>query len=268
MIDDAEVHQSLRHIRDVTDRLREDLVRLAPEDWDAPTNCPPWPVRRLVAHVVSSGEFFRLSIERGVAGVTEPAVSEDERARRLDELSDAVPEERITALDRVTDAIEELYGRLNREQLEAICWHRRGNRSARWYAQHRLAEVAFHEWDLKRSLGRVATLDEGMAAFLLPMLLESNLPRSYAAGSGGEGRFRLVVQGALAASWLLTAIPGELDVTRGDADADLTITASAATLALLVYGRAELAELERQGRARVEGDRVLADRFHTIFPGP
>jgi uncharacterized protein (TIGR03083 family) len=267
MSSDPDVRQSLGYIRDVTRRLRNALVDLPPDAWDSPTNCPPWTVRQLVAHVISSGESFQLSVERGVAGQTEPPPPA-ERARRMDELTAAPPEERIGALDRVTAAIEGLYGRLDARQLEAICYHRRGNRSARWYVHHRLGEVAFHTWDLERSLGRDARFDEEIAGFLLPTLIESNLPRIYPSGAGGEGRFRLAVEGEPAASWLLAASSERLDVSRGDGAADVTITASPAALALLVYGRADLADLAREGRARVEGDQALAARFHTIFATP
>jgi uncharacterized protein (TIGR03083 family) len=267
MSSDPDVRRSLGYIRDVTRRLRDELAGLPPEAWDGPTNCPPWSVRQLVAHVISSGEGFRLSVERGVAGLPEPPRPE-ERERRMDELSAATAEERIEALDRVTDAIEDLYGRLDARQLEAICYHRRGNRSAHWYVRHRLGEVAFHTWDLQHSLDRDARFDEEIATFLLPTLIESNLPRIYPSGPGGVGRFRLTVEGEPAASWLLTASPERLDVARGDGAADVTITASPAALALLVYGRAGLADLERDGRVRVEGDRALAARFHAIFATP
>ena len=48
-----------------------------------------------------------------------------------------------------------------RPSFEAICFHRRGNRSVRWYAAHRLAEVAFHSWDVQVSLDRDPTFYEG-----------------------------------------------------------------------------------------------------------
>ncbi len=233
-----------------------------------PDKLPPWPVRRLVAHVVSNGEWFRLSVERGVAGVTEPCVSEQERARRLDELSNAAPDEQIAALDRVTHAFEQVYEGLTSEQLNAICYHRRGDRSARWYARHRLAEVAFHQWDLRHSLGRDATLDEELAFFLLPTLIESNLPHIYAGRPGIKSRFGLVAEGRPVSTWLLTAGPERLDVVRRSGAADVTITALPSTLALLVYGRANLAQLMRQGHAHIAGDRGLAERFHTIIPRP
>lgn len=48
----------------------------------------------------------------------------------------------------------------------------------RWYASHRLAEVAFHSWDLRVSLRRERSLSEPVAAMLLATLLESNAPRT------------------------------------------------------------------------------------------
>jgi SCP-2 sterol transfer family len=100
------------------------------------------------------------------------------------------------------------------------------------------------------------------------MLLESNAPRIYPLGPRGEGRVRLVVEGAPAASWLLTAGPERLEVERGGGEADATITAPAEVLALLVYGRVDLADQERRGRAQIAGDRSLVERIRTIFPGP
>jgi uncharacterized protein (TIGR03083 family) len=264
----AEVDESLRHIRAITRRLRDDLAGLPPAAWDVPTNCPPWTVRDLVAHVVNGAESFRLNVERGVAGLPEPGQTEEERARRVQQLAAASPTELRAALVGATDDLEALYERLTADQLEAICYHRRGNRPARWYIQHRLAEVAFHHWDLRRSLGRPAALDPEVAAFLLPTLVESNLPRIYPHGPRGEGRFRLVVAGEPAASWLLIASPERLEVRPGGDDADATITAPPEVLALLVYGRSDLAEEERHGRARVDGDHALAARFHAIFPKP
>src|SRR5579884_2155019 len=70
------------------------------------------------------------------------------------------------------EALDALMERLSADELETICFHPAGNRSARWYAQQRAAEIAFHRWDLLHSLGREAPLDEALAAFLLPMLLE------------------------------------------------------------------------------------------------
>ncbi|MGQ0661243.1 winged helix-turn-helix transcriptional regulator [Sphingosinicella sp.] len=60
-----------------------------------------------------------------------------------------------------------------------------------------------------------------------------------------------------------------VDVRRGAApDADLTFTGAPAAIAAAVYGGVPLAELEREGTLRIEGDRALAERFVTLFPLP
>ena len=132
--------------------------------------------------------------------------------------------------------------------------------------------MAFHAWDVQFSLGRDPKLDEQVAALLLPTLLESNAPRIYAAGltpqRGSGERYLFVVPDDPAARWLVTIDPDRLEALRGDAPADVTMTGSAASLALLIYGRCELATLAQSGAVRVDGDLVLADRFALIFPRP
>jgi uncharacterized protein (TIGR03083 family) len=263
-----EVDESIRRTRAVSQRLRAEVLNLPPEAWDTPTNCPPWPVRRLVAHMVENGNFVRGNVEGGIAGRLELSESQEQRAARLQRIAAAPPAEVAATLDQITADLEATLERLSADQLEALCFHPAGNRPARWYAVQRLIELTMHYWDLDRSLGRDATIDEDVARFVLPVILESNLPRTYQRGPKGEGRVRLVVEGAPQQSWLLTATPEALRVERGGDGADLTVTAPAALLALMVYGRASPLEAEGQGRARVEGDRALAERFTTIFPGP
>jgi hypothetical protein len=135
-----------------------------------------------------------------------------------------------------------------------------------------LAEVAFHAWDVQFSLGRDPKLDEQIAGLLLPTLLESNAPRIYAVGltpqRGSGERYLLATADDPLARWLVRIDPDKLEARRGDAPADMTITGSAASLALLIYGRCELATLAQSGAVRLDGDLALADRFALIFPRP
>src|SRR5438067_5606062 len=98
MAADPQIDQALRYIREISDRLRRELASLPEGAWDAPSNCPPWAVRQLVAHVISGGDSFRVAVERGLAGQTEPAAPDAERARRMDEMSSASPQTRLAAL--------------------------------------------------------------------------------------------------------------------------------------------------------------------------
>jgi uncharacterized protein (TIGR03083 family) len=263
-----QVDESIRRTHAISQRLRAEVLELPPGAWDTPTNCPPWPVRRLVAHMVENGNFIRGNVESGVAGRLEPTESQEQRVARLQHLAAAPPAEVAAIIDQITADLEATLERLSADELEALCWHPAGNRPARWYAVQRLIELTMHYWDLDLSLGRDAAIDEEAARFILPVILESNVPRTYQRGPKGEGRVRLVVEDAPQQSWLLTATPEELRVERGGDGADLTITAPAGMLALMVYGRANPIEAEAQGRARLEGDRALAERLTTIFPGP
>jgi uncharacterized protein (TIGR03083 family) len=306
MSSDSHVARCLTTLRELSYALASDLGALSPAELDGPTNCPPWRVRDLAAHVVSSGEGFVDYIRNGLGGSVEPPAG-DRHGRQV-ELESAEPRTLADALKAVTSAFEGLYSSLEADELEMICYHRRGNRSVRWYAAHRLAEVAFHAWDIQFSLGHTPVLDERVAVLLLPTLLESNAPRTYAAGltaqRGSGERFLLAVVDDPESRWRVTIHPAQLvaervatppahHITNSAADppistppadlpssdssadlpvtgapADLTITASAADLALLVYGRANLPSLSASGAAHLEGDPSLVHRFAEIFPRP
>jgi uncharacterized protein (TIGR03083 family) len=267
---DRPVDRCLALIQELSDALGVQLLALSPGALDGPSNCPPWRVRDLAAHVVSSGEGFVQNVRRGLAGSAEPSTNTEASQRRRLELEAASPVSRALA-DTTTEFIG-LYKDLSEADLEAICFHRRGNRSVRWYATHRLAEIAFHSWDLQASTHQQPKLQEDVAALLLPTLLESNLPRTYAAGLSqerGRGeRFLFAIADDPDGRWLITIDPESLTARRGDAQADLTIAGSASILALLAYGRQELPSLVQSGIVKVDGEAVLVDRFALIFPRP
>jgi uncharacterized protein (TIGR03083 family) len=261
---DPRVQRCLAALRERSLTISTVVSPLRPAQWQAATNCPPWLVSDLASHIVSSGQGSVSNIRRGLAGSVEPP------AGGVRAPAEEGPTELAEALTAVTDEFESLYTGLPDAQLDLVCFHRRGNRSVRWYAAHRLAEVTFHGWDLDVSLGRPPELSTEVALLLLPTLLESNVPRTYAAGLSAERgtgeRYRLVVSEDPAAQWLVTIAPEALGVSRSTSatEADLTISAPAATLALLVYGRADLSACG----ATLEGDARQVDRFAKVFPRP
>ena len=273
MLTKADVDRCLRALRALSSSLSGEVRSLTPDQWAGETNCSPWQIRDIVAHLVTSGDGFRQSVERGLAGTLEPPSSAD-RERRQAELVASSAAIVADALDGVTDSFERVLGSLDEAGLSTVAFHRRGNRPARWFAAHRLAEVAFHRWDFQTSLGQAAVFDEDVAALLLPTLLESNAPRTYAAGLSAERgtgeRFLLAVAHDPSARWLITITPDRLEAVPGaaDADVDATITGPAAALALLAYGRQSLADLEQAGTLRLGGNRDIAARFPRIFPRP
>ncbi len=265
----AMVDEALRRLRTEGDAFCAHLASLSLVDWDRPTNCPGWTIRLLVAHVVRGGESFLRSLERGLAGNLEPALTPEQKTARMHEIAAHPPAKILAELRTINDRFERAFGALRPDQLGTLGEHPFGPRSARWFAQQRLAEVAFHRWDLAASLGARAELDSATAGFLLPMLVEENLPvmmghdwprarASFHFGIAGSDR-----------SWTAAASPGRLAITRGStAPADVQVDGDAAALALLVYGRRTLAELRAEGRVSVKGDRAAVERFSEVFHGP
>ena len=272
MSSDPQVERCLSSIRELSSALSAEVRALPPESWDRVSNCAPWRVGDLVAHIIVSGEGFAASVEGGLAGTTVERIDRRDREIRQEKIAADGPASAARELDAITDRFIGLYDGLGEAELEAICFHRRGNRSVRWYAAHRLAEVAFHSWDVQVSLDRDPTFYDGVAALLMPTLLESNAPRTYAAGlsdqRGSGERYLLAIADDPSARWLITIDPDTLTATRGDAPADVTITGSAAALALLVYGRVGLSDLFQSGAIHLEGDAALAERFSQVYPKP
>jgi DNA-binding HxlR family transcriptional regulator len=72
-----------------------------------------------------------------------------------------------------------------------------------------------------------------------------------------------------AETFLVRIADDRLEVARDALDeADLVFTGSAPAVAAAVYGGQPLGALEAQGVLSLEGDRLLAERFVTLFPLP
>ena len=269
MADKQHVEEALRMLRRESDAFAATLAELASADWDRPTTCPPWTVRQLAAHVIRQVDAYILSVKQGMRG--EPAEPEprEARARRVNEIAAQEPAQILAQFRETTDHFERWFGQLSPEQLDVAGPHSHGPRTAAWFVEQRLSELAFHRRDLDLSLGREPDLDQATARFLLPMLVELNVPAIVRRDqTGGQGTYRLTVRDEPAATWRLEFAPGALTVTPGPGHADASFEADAAALGLLLYGRARWPELERAGRLTVAGDRAAADRFHDLFRGP
>jgi uncharacterized protein (TIGR03083 family) len=269
MADMARVHEGLRLHRREGDLFVADLAGLDAAQWEILTNCPPWLVRTLAAHVARQVESYIGYIEPGLRGETCEAESREARTNRMNEIA-AWDTSEILAILRETNAhFNQWFGALTPEQLDITGPHSHGMRSAAWFIDMRLSEMAFHRLDLEASLGRDTDLDPETARHLLPMLLELNVPAVVNRDkTGGKGTYVIAVAGEPSAVWQLAFSPGSLTVAPGNADGDARFEGDAPALARLVYGRTTLPVLEQAGRVTVTGDRAAADGFHTLFKGP
>jgi uncharacterized protein (TIGR03083 family) len=269
MVDTARAGEALRLHAKEGDAFVADLEALSAAEWETPTNCVPWTVRTLAAHVARQVESYIRNVEPGLRGEMVEPESREARTNRMNEIA-AWETPAIVEMLRTTNAhFNRWFAELTPEQLDVVGPHSHGPRTAAWFIEMRLAEMAYHRMDLERSLGRDAELDPETARFLLPMLLEWNVPAVVNRDkTGGKGTYALAVRGEPGAVWRMAFRPGSLEVTPGAGDADATFEADAVALARLVYGRATWPELEAAGRLSVRGSREAAERFHTLFKGP
>jgi len=61
----------------------------------------------------------------------------------------------------------------------------------------------------------------------------------------------------------------EIEVARGGADqADATIDTDPGTLGAVLWGARPLADAQRSGEMKIEGDKAAVERFVRLFPMP
>lgn len=124
------------------------------------------------------------------------------------------------------------------------------------------AEVAIQElgrWAV-RSPAHDPTLPLSAASIM--MSFRTMFSRERAAGLVADIGFQLRDEGFAA------RIEDGIAIRRGAAEGALVFTTDAMGLASIVYGGRPIADAEAAGVVTIRGDRVLADRFVTLFPLP
>jgi uncharacterized protein (TIGR03083 family) len=243
-------------------QLCERLAQLSPAQLELTSNLPGWRVVDLGVHITRVCDSILLAVQRAIVGDQSPAFGAAAKPR----------EDAIRAMDPSAwvglqrDAYQQLTGLvadLSDERLEQLTFpHPQGQRSIRWFCTQLLAEVAFHRWDLDWSLGGQEPLDDQLATYLLPFLLDPaellfGLRR---APTSTNQTFSLVSNGM---GWMLTATTDGTSVRRSATETGPVIEAPPGWLALAVYGRVRV---DRRA-FHISGPADTADRFASVF-GP
>ena len=249
MADLARVREGLRlHARE-GDLFVADLEALDADQWDLPTNCPPWLVRTLAAHVARQVESYIGNIEPGLRGESVEPESREKRTNRMNEIAAWETPAIISMLRETNTHFNTWFGSLTPEQLDIVGPHSHGPRTAAWFIDMRLSEMAFHRMDLEGSLGWETDLDPETARHLLPMLLELNVPAVVNRDkTGGEGTYVIAVKGEPVGRLAVGVHTRRVDGDSRRSDGDTRFEGDAAALAQLVYGRSTWPELEKAGR--------------------
>lgn len=221
------------------------------EGWSMPTVCTGWSVKDVLAHLVE-GELNAGRLYRGE--VTGPGFPDPE---------DGVGRWRALPGEAVRGALWQ-HGTATQRVLEAmteVAWGRRieafGCRSIGQLVRLQLFEGVVHSHDVTDALGAGPVWGDRLGAIVEHCVRAA--PRTY-----GRGGF--APEGALGVrvgerSWVIEGRGGEWRV-EADADprsAPASLTVEPDDLVLATTGRRQVEEV--LARARVDGDRRLAERF-------
>ncbi|HLH25931.1 MAG TPA: maleylpyruvate isomerase family mycothiol-dependent enzyme [Chloroflexota bacterium] len=234
--------------------------------WTAPTWCPGWDVREIVAHLAEGMDRFGQQVQGALAGqpVEFSMAERDARRAQVRALPDA---ELIDRLERNTAAFYDRLEPLSDDDLvRPSVPMAAGITPVLQVAYLRLHEPALHRWDVRIVRDPAATVEPHAAALLSDYVL-AGAPRLAKADALGDGVGHALAEtsGAGGGPVTLRWHGGQMEVARGaPATADVTLRLPIEALIRLIWGRLPLAALT-DGTVGIEGDRAAAQRLATAF---
>jgi uncharacterized protein (TIGR03083 family) len=229
---------------------------------DRAANLSGWNIAELGVHVTRVSDSILVAVQRATVGDTTPAFGPAAKPRE-DAIRAMTPAGWAQLLDSACQQLRDLVASLSNADIEQMMFpHGQGPRNVSWFCTQLLAEVAFHRWDLERSLDFEGSLSDGLARYLLPFLLD---PAHHLFGrrhtSGEQQTFSVRTGGS---GWELTVTAEGTKVRLATSSADgAQVLAPAGWLALAIYGRVRI-----DGPAfTIDGPAETANRFAAIF-GP
>jgi uncharacterized protein (TIGR03083 family) len=246
-------------------RFAQRLLALAPDRLVEPSNLPDWQIFDLCVHITRVCDSIHKAVHRAQVGDQTPAFGAAARPREQ-EIRAMSAAEWVELQRSACGEITASVASLSNDQLEAFTFpHPQGQRSVAWFCTQLLAEMAFHRWDLDRSIGNRTGLEDNVAEHLLSFLLDTHEPIIGMIRSETESSFILATSSR---AWkLVTDASGtrvvEVGLRRLGAGEVPVVTASPSWLDLAIYGRVRVDEPE----FTVTGRADTAVRFAGIF-GP
>jgi uncharacterized protein (TIGR03083 family) len=242
--------------------LCERLAQLSPAQLESASNLPGWRILDLGVHITRVCDSIMLAVQRASVGDQTPAFGAAAKPRE-DAIRAMDPSGWVSLQRDAYQQLTALVADLSDTRLEQSTFpHPQGHRSIRWFCTQLLAEVGFHRWDLEWSLGGQEPLDDQLATYLLPFLLDPAEPL-FGLRRAPENTSETFLLASDSTGWLLTTTSDGTTVQRSTADSEPVIQATPGWLALAAYGRVRV----DTPSFVVRGPADTADRFATVF-GP
>ncbi len=132
---------------------REVLANVKPDQYDAPTPCESWDVRRLLGHLIGGSQWFADSVNGGVAPDMEAA-----------EAADYTQGDVLSAFDEASQAAIAAFRSPGAQ--ERIVKLPFGDLPGAIFMAIATNDVFTHTWDLARATGQSTDIDPELAAQL------------------------------------------------------------------------------------------------------
>jgi len=217
-----------------------------PLDAPVPT-CPDWTVEDLAHHVGGFCGFWSHVLCDGT-GTTKPVYDDPPRG-------DAVPGWlRIWSGHLLTQL------RLAPGDLPVWTWFE-ADQTAGFVARRAANELAIHRYDGQSARGTETPIDAPLAVDCIDETFEALITRRDRTGEATGQTMHLhgTDEGEAQAEWLVTLQPDRIDVSHEHAKGDLAIRATASDLALILFRRPPLGDVQRFG------DDAVLDAWYREF---
>jgi uncharacterized protein (TIGR03083 family) len=256
------------------------MAGLSTAEWSRPSACAGWAVGDVFAHITQSAATWRDTILRAQAGDADPPPgqrllqpgergSDTTAQRAIDYHQEVGAAQLLSTFADGYEGLQQVLLKLQPEDWDKPCFHRRGILPTRDYVGIRLQEVTIHGWDIRSAFDAAATLSEPPLPILVPQAQRwlTNTFRP-ALPLTAPIRYRFDVFGPATVQQDVLVTPDAFRIEPVTAaPADVTFHCSAGTYLLFVYGRLPLEQALRTGLMEIDGDREHASLFNTLFQG-
>jgi uncharacterized protein (TIGR03083 family) len=138
-------------------RLVDLVAGLDDEQWGGPTRCEGWSVQDVVAHLITTNQFWSLSVARGLAGEPTRVLADFDPVATPAQLVDAVrsrtPTETLDLFRETNDALAATFGALDPDSWTRPAEAPPGHLAINLVALHALWDAWIHERDIALPLG-------------------------------------------------------------------------------------------------------------------
>jgi uncharacterized protein (TIGR03083 family) len=273
----SELDGAREYVRTVGAVVRREAARLAAEwrtrgeaDWERPSACTGWSVRRVAAHITDGAERAELVARAAVEGAPVPtfpmAVHEERQVALLPVPGAELGQRTYASLDTVFGILE---GLDNSTLHETVVPMTGGPRTLYQFASQRLVELSVHSWDIQVAFDPRATIPADVAALIVDSLIE-RAPRltDPPAAAGVFHQLLWNLEGPGGGPVALAVEDGKAWAARGGGGTpDLCLTMPVEAWVRLVWRRLPLAEALDAGVIRTTDDRDRVTALEKVFPG-